>query len=839
MVLFAVCAVCLAACGGGGTETVTTVRNISLQAGERYDAEGTQTEKRFVEVETNVTSGWGFTLTQGGSICSLLFENGTLTLAEGESTTTLISYDAEGEESYAIAADGGTFLLFAGEKLIYPYQSGTYAQASLGIVNQSAEELTLALVRYSGAARYAEEKIALAGEATLTAEGEGISVSQFGRVLAAGEKIYPENAVTVQIPEEQDGSVLSAVTLKNGDRKIDLTKISEGVWTFLPRAGGAYVLTVQFDVLPSLTLVPQSAVLETGGKTYELYEEYYDAASDWQTVEVNLVRLADEQEQSVTFTGATARVEGLQPGSYRIAYTYGGLTHTAYAELSAGDEQELILPLSPAELGGDGIADPSYASGWEFYDGAKDSVLVQKSTYVFAGGKMGTFYYVEGTFDATQTAMQRSDVYGLLIAHESSNIDHFLIAGIYGSSVYVSRPMSWGTVGEDNIWPIANIDDLAGADTFDRSAVRLGVVRDGDAYYFFVNGIYAGRYVCTPIAGVGGGISNIGVAAAGNGDGATVRNFNYSFNEELLTALKAQAPARGEIDVYFIAGQSNASGYSAYSYDQALQEDSHYAYGFTNIWYAGNSRSTAGAFASQRELEWQLARIGLGRSTDSRNYFGPELGMADALSSYYNAESGKTAAIIKYAAGGTSLLNNLGGENAPEGNWVSPSYQASLDPSGVSSLTGGLYRNFIAEAQKRVGELKSMGYTVNVRGLFWMQGESDVGQEVEYKKAFAYFVSDIRGDLGEIAGADLSSMPVYVGQISQTTGGDTSGRPQTFIDMQNTLVSIKDVYVIESGQYKIGPTLDAGCYDVWHWSYRAQLAIGNLVGEKMLEVMGI
>ena len=119
-----------------------------------------------------------------------------------------------------------------------------------------------------------------------------------------------------------------------------------------------------------------------------------------------------------------------------------------------------------------------------------------------------------------------------------------------------------------------------------------------------------------------------------------------------------------------------------------------------------------------------------------------------------------------------------------------------------------------------------------------MQGESDVGQEDEYKKAFECFVFDICRDLGEIAGEDLSYMPIYVGQISETTGGDTSGRPQTFIDMQNTLSEIEDVYVIESGQYRIGYTFDSGCYDVWHWSYRAQLAIGNLVGDKILEVMG-
>ena len=124
-------------------------------------------------------------------------------------------------------------------------------------------------------------------------------------------------------------------------------------------------------------------------------------------------------------------------------------------------------------------------------------------------------------------------------------------------------------------------------------------------------------------------------------------------------------------------------------------------------------------------------------------------------------------------------------------------------------------------------------------------GESDIGRVInggiqnEYKNAFKFFVSDVRADLGKIAGADLSSMPVYVGQVSVTANSDTSGNPQKFIDMQNTLSEIPGVYIIQSGQYKLGSAYDSGCYDKWHWSYSSQLAIGNLVGEKILEVMGV
>lgn len=844
--LISVCAVGLAACtqeSGGDTDTVTTESNLSLQGGESFAAYGTGTQKRFIEVsaESSADSKWGFTLTsQSGVVCTFFFASSGLVLSEEGSETLLRTYTAgSGGQTYALAADGGMVYVFLNDQLLYPYENEACAAASLGIVNGESGAISFSSVRYSGAERYADEIIAQAGEASLSVQGEGVSASQFGKAVAANAKIYPENEVTVSVQVPQD-RILAEISLTNGGRKVNLTEISETEWSFLPRAGGAYVLTVRYESLPTLVLKPEIASVTVGGKSYALYEDYYDPQTDWKDMTVRVVRADDGEAFTATFADGTARIEDLTPGAYSIEYTYNGVTQIVDAELSAGETAEISLPVSPVQLGGDGILNPSYSSDWEFYEGTKDSVVVQKATFVFEGGKTGTTYYMEGVFDTTQTAMGRDDVYGLLIAHDNQSIDRFLVAGIYGSSVYVAKPASWGSVGEDNIWPVANIDDIEGAENFDRTAIKLGVLRDGSSYYFFVNDTYAARYDCALIAVDGEGnpeVSNIGIAAAGDGGAATVRCFNYSFDSELIGAMKALAPARGDIDVYFIAGQSNASGYSMYDYDQARAEDPRYAYGFTNIWYAGNSRSTAGAFASQRELEWQLARIGLGRSTDSRNYFGPELGMADALSSYYNAESGKTAAIIKYAAGGTSLLNNLGGENAPEGNWVSPSYQATLT-SGVSPLTGGLYRNLLAEAQKRIGELKDMGYTVHVKGLYWMQGESDVGQEAEYKKAFEFFVSDIRHDLGEIADADLSSMPIYVGQISETTGGDTSGRPQTFINMQNTLSDIEGVYIIQSGQYKIGYGFDSGCYDVWHWSYRAQLAIGNLAGDKILEVMG-
>ena len=92
----------------------------------------------------------------------------------------------------------------------------------------------------------------------------------------------------------------------------------------------------------------------------------------------------------------------------------------------------------------------------------------------------------------------------------------------------------------------------------------------------------------------------------------TITNFNYSLNEQLVDALKALAP-EGEksIDLYFITGQSNGTGYSNYNYNTAKNADERLVYGVSNVWYAGDRDSVLNPDKSGT-LGWQLTRMGLG-----------------------------------------------------------------------------------------------------------------------------------------------------------------------------------------------------------------------------------
>lgn len=302
------------------------------------------------------------------------------------------------------------------------------------------------------------------------------------------------------------------------------------------------------------------------------------------------------------------------------------------------------------------------------------------------------------------------------------------------------------------------------------------------------------------------------------------------------------------IDIYLIAGQSNAAGYTKYADDLLTGLWPDCQIGSPQVLYAGRAEHTLNVNTPQvatnaNEFQtWTPARAGMGWSSQ---HIGPEVGMAAYLSRhYYNAKNkDKTAGILKFAHGGTSLLNNLSGENAATGNWVPPSYAAEL---GVpyTGLTGGCYRALLAQIEIGLAALRADDYgDINFKGLFWMQGESDRGNPTEYERAFAHLVRDLRADIGRITGKDASDFAIMVGEISETSGSakaDAVAFNQRFIQMQRALAQPADhIYTVASGQFKINQLDENGNdkngQDAWHWVTADAFAIGELVGRCIVE----
>ncbi|MBQ7173607.1 MAG: hypothetical protein IJR88_05790 [Clostridia bacterium] len=319
------------------------------------------------------------------------------------------------------------------------------------------------------------------------------------------------------------------------------------------------------------------------------------------------------------------------------------------------------------------------------------------------------------------------------------------------------------------------------------------------------------------------------------------------------------------IDIYLILGQSNAVGYTDIVNETAAK-DYMGTSKFSNVLFAGATRwHDGGSVHYNDSYNWKATELGFGVG-NGKDKMGPEVGMAKALSEVYNKESGKIAGIFKYGHGGTSLLQRsystmAAGDSNKYGTWVSPTYAERK--YGINEKvyyagedrTGELYREFLQIFEKKLKFLADLGYTnINIKGLYWMQGENDRNNPDEYKVAFADFASDIRRDVAKIVrgltGGDdrgAADMPILVGLISETqnlNSADALATNQAFIEMQKTLPSVvSNCYIVDNSQYKISefnPSHPSSPKvlgsDEYHWKQADHLEIGYNVGKTFLEI---
>ncbi|MBR6727526.1 MAG: hypothetical protein IKM08_04990, partial [Clostridia bacterium] len=312
-------------------------------------------------------------------------------------------------------------------------------------------------------------------------------------------------------------------------------------------------------------------------------------------------------------------------------------------------------------------------------------------------------------------------------------------------------------------------------------------------------------------------------------------SFGNRYTEAQRQVLELYAPdeAAPVIDLYLIAGQSNAAGCSNFSAD-FKNSDPNFTKGYSNVLYHGVSVGGS-AFASKRIYTNVPVKAGYGCGTSD---IGPELGMAKALSQYYNEETGRMAAIVKYAYGGTGLADTISGQNFPEGSWCPPSW---LEEHGKVDeyKSGGLYRAFVAQIQSAVSDYRALGYDVNIIGGYWMQGCNDRHNDPNvYADMFECWLNDLRSDVYAITRdeADLK-LPMLVGEISDYFGqkfgeeGDSYSKHYTnctnFTRMQREQIgALENVHVINNGTL---PTWDHSA-DNAHWDSHSALWIGQRVG---------
>ncbi len=318
---------------------------------------------------------------------------------------------------------------------------------------------------------------------------------------------------------------------------------------------------------------------------------------------------------------------------------------------------------------------------------------------------------------------------------------------------------------------------------------------------------------------------------------------------------------KSSIHMYLIGGQSNASGAtltaSSVNEDMTKTFPGFIYYGETEKYWDREGHGQ-GSQGSLLENPVEPMRAGLGRN---QSHIGPEYGMADALSAHYpNAatDDGRKVVIFKSAAGGVAMRNlATGTQNVNYGTWYPRSMRAKLPESQLYAHTGKQYDMFVANFKKVYDSLVEQGESVKIMGMAWMQGESDKGNPAEYKELLKALISDLREDLSEITGQDLSDMRFVAGELSDSQGpsaGSTNAdirasaiaMNKNFNAMLNNLAaenSVDNFKVIASGALPMhtedGKTLHINhtnglIVDHDHWAADQAVELGRLFGNALI-----
>ncbi len=293
------------------------------------------------------------------------------------------------------------------------------------------------------------------------------------------------------------------------------------------------------------------------------------------------------------------------------------------------------------------------------------------------------------------------------------------------------------------------------------------------------------------------------------------------------------------IDMYLLAGQSNAVGYS---------DMIDIAGTYENVWYAGEVERYANGYVdSYSWLDSSKWKKCVTTGYGGRVYqIGPEFGIASVLNDMYAGTDTK-AMIFKTAVGGTQMIYNANSSSVQNfGNWSSTS---TWDDDGVrSNLEGALYQRFLDNFTTVYNQLIAEGYNVNVKGMVWQQGESDCDKAAAYKPLLQALITDVRNDLGGITGTDLSYMPFVIGEINETYDGKQfpkNGYVNPYIagftSMQREVASqLENVKTVETSDLPFyTPYGKSYSVDPWHYSGYDMVELGRRFGDTLVDMNSI
>jgi hypothetical protein len=194
------------------------------------------------------------------------------------------------------------------------------------------------------------------------------------------------------------------------------------------------------------------------------------------------------------------------------------------------------------------------------------------------------------------------------------------------------------------------------------------------------------------------------------------------------------------------------------------------------VFLVGGQSNTDGRADSKElpeKLKWQEDVIFYANSADNRLtclhpwtgangqgifQFGPEITFGRAMADYYAAK-GEKVALLKFAAGGTNLYE-----------------QWKADGTADAANDGKVYQEFQKSISRGLELLKKTypNDTIEIRGMIWMQGESDADTKQnqatngKYSLEYGRNLSALINDLRLLYGKDLRFV---IGELSTNQKG--------------------------------------------------------------------
>lgn len=269
------------------------------------------------------------------------------------------------------------------------------------------------------------------------------------------------------------------------------------------------------------------------------------------------------------------------------------------------------------------------------------------------------------------------------------------------------------------------------------------------------------------------------------------------------------------INVYLIAGQSNAVGFGMDTANSVAKSDVRFTEGFENLLYYGSQERWYGA---DTDKSFVPVRLGMGVSSD---HSGAEIGIASALS-----ESGEMSAIIKCAWGAVHIYPETQYEiSLEQGTWTPPTY---IEKHGVdlsaNLLIGNMYNRFVKTVKKGLSLLTENGYTPKISGVWWMQGEAEMftyEMASSYKELYETLIFDTRNMLTEVTGCDCSAVPFVCGLPKWNTNNSPEPPYQGMVrdSMKKASEELVNVGYVDC--------LPLNQHDDWHFDAAGQRYLGE------------